>query len=31
LTFHAHDDTILVDGREEVRTESVFKRELPKR
>lgn len=31
LTFHAGDDTILVDGREEVRPESVFKREPPKR
>jgi len=30
LTFRVGDDTIRVDGREEVRTESVFKRELPK-
>lgn len=30
LTFRSRDDTIRVDGREEVRTESVFKRELPK-
>ena len=30
LTFHSGDDTIRVDGREEVRTESVFKREPPK-
>ncbi len=27
LTFHAGDDTILVDGREVERTESVFRRE----
>jgi lipopolysaccharide transport protein LptA len=27
LTFHARDDTILVDGREVERTESVFRRE----
>jgi LPS export ABC transporter protein LptC/lipopolysaccharide transport protein LptA len=31
LTFHAGDDKVLVDGREEIRAESVFKREPPKR
>jgi lipopolysaccharide transport protein LptA len=30
LTFHARDDTILVDGREVERTESVFRREPPR-
>lgn len=29
LTFHAGDDTILVDGREVERTESVFRRKQP--
>jgi lipopolysaccharide transport protein LptA len=31
LTFRSGEDTILVDGREETRPESVFKREPPKR
>jgi LPS export ABC transporter protein LptC/lipopolysaccharide transport protein LptA len=31
LTFHVGDDRILVDGREEVRTESIFKRAPPKK
>ncbi len=31
LTFHVGDDRILVDGREEVRTESIFKRTPPKK
>jgi LPS export ABC transporter protein LptC/lipopolysaccharide transport protein LptA len=31
LTFHAGDDTVLVDGREETRPESIFKREPPRR
>jgi lipopolysaccharide transport protein LptA len=30
LTFHVGDDRIMVDGREEVRTEAVFKKESPK-
>ncbi len=31
LTFHVGDDRILVDGREEVRTESIFKQTPPKK
>jgi lipopolysaccharide export system protein LptA len=31
LTFHAGADTVLVDGREEIRPESIFKREPPRR
>jgi LPS export ABC transporter protein LptC/lipopolysaccharide transport protein LptA len=31
LTFHVGDDRIRIDGQEEVRTESIFKREPPKR
>jgi lipopolysaccharide transport protein LptA len=31
LTFHVAEDRILVDGREEVRTESIFKRIPPKK
>ena len=31
LTFHAGEDKVLVDGREETRPESVFKREPPRR
>jgi len=30
LTFHVGDDRIRIDGREEVRTEAVFKREPPR-
>jgi lipopolysaccharide export system protein LptA len=30
LTFHVGDDRILVDGREEVRTETILKKEPPK-
>jgi len=30
LTFHVHDDRILVDGREEVRTETILKKEPSK-
>ncbi len=31
LTFHVADDRILVDGREEVRTETVFKKKEPRK
>jgi hypothetical protein len=31
LTFHVGDDRVLVDGREEVRTQMILKNETPKK